>query len=544
MLIHKKLFPVCVLPILMRYAAGFLFIAVLLLFFAPTCIAIIPVFSQIPEYETIKWLSTVIGFTVIQAVLSAFFADIIGLCAAFFCARRHFFGRKALLSLSAIPLSMPPVVIALSFILFFGKNGFFNQLLGIVFHGTVSIGTFLYSIGGVLLIHSFYNFPIAMRTITTVWERLPERTEQAAVLLGASPFRIFRTIIFPALLPAFCASFLIIFLYSFFSFVIILLLGGLGLSTLEVELYRAVRADMHAYRAAVIAAVETGIAGSAVFFYLRFRSMQPAGAAMQDLHRTQCKIGNGIERVFFLCTCGIIILFLVLPLCSLFLYSLRPVHAVSTAHSFIASFSLSAWKNIICSSAFWEAALQTVQIGAGTASIAVTAALFFGYCTYTKNLPFVSAVPFFPLAVSSLVLGAGWLQLQFRPSVFMLMFAQASLAWPFAWTQIETGLAKIPITVRNAALLCSASRSDAFFRVFLPLCMPAIASAFCSVFAISAGDASLPLLLHIPHFENLALMLFRFAGSYRFTESAAVAIVLALLTGGFFSINLFRNFRF
>lgn len=534
---HKKLSLAASSRAALVFAAGFLFITSLMLFFIPAGVAIIPALQKIPALEIMKQLWNAARFTLIQAAFSAFFADIIGLCAAFFCAQRNFFGRKALLALSAIPLSMPPVVIALSFILFFGKNGFLNQLLSVLFHGRLSVGTFLYSIGGVLLIHSLYNFPIAMRTITTVWEQLPEKTEQAAVLLGASSFRIFRTIIFPALLPAFCSSFLIIFLYSFFSFVIILLLGGLGISTLEVELYRAVRINMYANHAAVIAAVETGIAAGAVWLYLRIRSMQHTGRCVQDLHRTRRNITRGSERLLFLITGGLIILFLIFPLCSLFLYSMRPLHTMSESHSFIESFSLTAWKNLIFSVAFWQAVLQTIQIGFCSASIAVITAIFFGYCTYGRRIPFISALPFFPLAVSSLVLGVGWLQLRFRPSLLMLIFAQASLAWPFAWAQIETGFAKIPTTVHHAALLSSASRSEAFFRVFLPLCTPAIVSAFCSVFAISAGDASLPLLLHIPQFENLALMLFRFAGSYRFTESAAIAIVLALLTGGLFSLR-------
>ena len=129
------------------------------------------------------------------------------------------------------------------------------------------------------------------------------------------------------------------------------------------------------------------------------------------------------------------------------------------------------------------------------------------------------------------------MKLDIVPSLLLLVIVQSSLAWPFAWMQIETGLAKIPRSVLDAARLLSSSRTDAFFRVFLPLCKTGIISALCCVFAISAGDASLPLLLHIPNFENLALMLFRFAGSYRFTESAGIAVILAVLTGSLFYIQ-------
>ena len=66
------------------------------------------------------------------------------------------------------------------------------------------------------------------------------------------------------------------------------------------------------------------------------------------------------------------------------------------------------------------------------------------------------------------------------------------------------------------------------------------AAAFC--FAISAGDASLPLMLKISNFENLSLMIFRLAGSYRFNESAVIAFALILLVcAGFLLSELESN---
>ena len=187
--------------------------------------------------------------------------------------------------------------------------------------------------------------------------------------------------------------------------------------------------------------------------------------------------------------------------------------------------------------AFWVAVRQTVQTGISTAVLSVAAALFFAYTAFQSNRQWHKSLPLLPFAVSSVILGSGWLKLDIAPSLLLLIIVQSSLAWPFAWMQVEIGLAKISGSVLDAARLLSVSRTDAFFRVFLPLCKTGIVSALCCVFAISAGDASLPLLLHIPNFENLALMLFRFAGSYRFTESAGIAVILAVLTGFLFFIQ-------
>ena len=509
---------------------GVLFCAVLIAFFVPLGAAIAPSFASDASAAAFRSLWKAARFTVMQAFLSAAGASGIGLCAAFFCARRKFFGRKLLLSLSAIPLSVPPVVIALAFILFFGKNGFVNKLLAAVSAGQLSLGTFLYSTGGIVLVHTFYNFPITMRTVSAAWEQLPEETEQVALLLGASPLRIFRTVIFPALKAPLCASFVIIFLYCFFSFVIILLLGGLGVTTLEVELYQTIRRDIHAGTAARIALLETGIATAAVGLYAYLRSRTPDHVERTQYARTRLNIGGAAESVFFTVLICIICFCLLLPLGSLVWYSLSSPKAPLTI-------TVEAWRQLLQRSHFWLAVWNTVQTGIGTAVFSVTAALFFAYIAFQSNRTRRQSLPLIPFAVSSVVLGVGWLKLDAAPSMLLLVIVQSSLAWPFAWMQIETGLAKIPRSVIDAARLLSASRADAFFRVFLPLCKTGIVSALCSVFAISAGDASLPLLLHIPNFENLALMLFRFAGSYRFTESAGIAVILALLTGLLFFIQ-------
>ncbi len=511
-------------------SGGVLFCAVLIAFFVPLGIAVFPAFDGGASAAAFRPLWKAARFTVMQAFLSAAGASGIGLCAAFFCARRRFFGRKLLLSLSAIPLSVPPVVIALAFILFFGKNGLLNKLLAALSAGQLSIGTFLYSTGGIVLVHAFYNFPITMRTVSAAWEQLPVETEQAALLLGASPLRIFRTVIFPALKAPLCASFVIIFLYCFFSFVIILLLGGLGVTTLEVELYQTIRRDIHASTAAHIALAETGIAAAAVGLYAYLRSRIADHAENTQYARIRLSIGGAAEHIFFAVLICVICFCLLFPLGSLVWYSLSSPKASLTI-------TADAWRQLLQRPHFWGAVRHTMQTGIGTAVLSVTAALFFAYAAFQSNRKWYKSLPLIPFAVSSIILGSGWLKLDTMPSLLLLVIVQSSLAWPFAWMQIETGLAKIPRSVLDAARLLSSSRTDAFFRVFLPLCKTGIISALCCVFAISAGDASLPLLLHIPNFENLALMLFRFAGSYRFTESAGIAVILAVLTGSLFYIQ-------
>ncbi|WP_252723459.1 ABC transporter permease subunit [Treponema pedis] len=164
--------------------------------------------------------------------------------------------------------------------------------------------------------------------------------------------------------------------------------------------------------------------------------------------------------------------------------------------------------------------------------------MFFAYITvFSKPKKITAIIPYLPLAVSSVMLGFGWTLLRPNGSVAVLILAQSALAWPFAWTQIQIPLLRIPKNIFNAALIFSANKQDAFFRCIIPLCKRGVISAFGFVFAISAGDASLPIILNIPRFENLSLLLYDYASSYRFAESAAVAVILAVITGFVFFLQ-------
>lgn len=522
---------------------GLIFFLVLLSFFLPLILSFVPLFSSRFDFSHITGVKSsfdflqifrIAAFTVSQAFFSAALACAVGFAAAYFCARKNFRGRKFLMALSSVPLCVPAIIVALSFIIFFGNNGILNSFLKSLLNQDEPPVNFVFSMTGVIIIHGFYNFPLAMKTISQVWERLSEDEPNAALLLGASKFRIFKTITFPALLNSIAVSFLLIFLFCFFSFIIILLFGGLALTTLEVELYKAARTKLDMNLAAKIALTEISAALILILIYSNLqKKMRVQNENLKGIRERTSIKGFG-QKVFFSFTIFIIILFLIAPLFSIFLHSTYNVNYTSIFNKF---FYFKAWKNIFLSRTFWTALWTSIKIGILTALVNLIASLFFAYITVFYNRRKIYAVPYLPLAVSSVMLGFGWLLLKPNGTELILIFAQSSLAWPFAWTQIQTSLLRIPQNIINAAVLLSPDKKTAFFKVIVPLCKKGIFSALAFVFAISAGDASLPIVLNIPRFNNLALLIFDYASSYRFVESSAVAVVLSLITGFVFFLQ-------
>ena len=62
----------------------------------------------------------------------------------------------------------------------------------------------------------------------------------------------------------------------------------------------------------------------------------------------------------------------------------------------------------------------------------------------------------------------------------------------------------------------------------------------CALVAISAGDATLPLVLSMQKFSTLSLFTYRLAASYRFTEACVSGLILGLVC----SIVFFAAKRF
>ena len=468
-------------------------------------------------------------FTITHSFLSSLLAILVSLPISFFCANRSFFAKRFLLSLSSIPLTMPAIIIAISYILFFGNNGLFtialSKLIGF------KINSFLYSIFGIIIAQGFYNFPIAMRVITESWQKVPQNEKECATLLGASPWLIFKTITMPYILPSILSSFLLIFLFCFFSFVIILLFGGVGISTIEVEIYKCVNFLFDEKLGAKLCASEFIFGIFLLNVYSYFKSKNEIETSKAETNKTTKKISGKWEVISFTFLILLVIFFLILPIASILLYSF---YSVQYEYSSIYSLTLKAWGAVIFSSSFYKAFFNTLYIAFATVTISILASLFFSYIRFfyirSSYLDFLTLLP---LATSSIMLGFGWNIIN-AGNIIVLILTQSSLLWFFAYTQFQLNMSKIPKNLIESSLLLSKSKVITFFKVILPLSYKGLLSGVAFVFAMSASDASLPLMLGIENFNTLALQLFNYASSYRFSESAVLAMILLIISSCMF----------
>src|SRR5579864_3484896 len=153
--------------------------------------------------------------------------------AAYAIRRHHFRGRDLAMNLFTAPLLLPSIVLGLGILL--------------VFVQVKLLGTFT----GLMAAHLVVTTPYIIRIIATALATLPPSVEEAATMLGASPFTVFRRITLPLLIPAFVASAALAFLISFDEVVISLFITGPRLRTLPVEIFDYVDSQTDPLTAAI-----------------------------------------------------------------------------------------------------------------------------------------------------------------------------------------------------------------------------------------------------------------------------------------------------
>ena len=118
------------------------------------------------------YMQHLILFTLKQALLSAGLSLALGFPLGWLLARYRFPGKELVRAFTLVPFVLPPITVALGFILFFGYAGYLNRGLMALFGLSSPPLRVLYSLWGIVLAHAFYNSPVFSRFVSAAWEGL------------------------------------------------------------------------------------------------------------------------------------------------------------------------------------------------------------------------------------------------------------------------------------------------------------------------------------------------------------------------------------
>ena len=132
-----------------------------------------------------------IYLTLLVAAVSVPANVLFGIAAAWAITRFDFAGKRLLTTLIDLPFAVSPVVAGLIFVQLFGRQGWFGPWL---FEHDIKI---IFAVPGIVLATIFVSFPFVARELIAVMEASGREEEEAANLLGANGWQIFRRVTLP-----------------------------------------------------------------------------------------------------------------------------------------------------------------------------------------------------------------------------------------------------------------------------------------------------------------------------------------------------------
>lgn len=383
------------------------------------------------------------------------------------------------------------------------------------------------SIGAILAAHVFFNIAVVVRTVGSQWRRIDHHLFDAAATLGSSPAEIFRRVTLPLLRPSLAAAASIVFLFTFTSFGVVLILGGYPLATLEVEVYRQAVVLFDLPLAAALAIVQLVGISAALYFYSRYQERHSATWAAASEDSIPPATGRVLLAIYV--AVGVTLMALAIPL----------VQLVQRSFGFFG--------DLFGSDLVVGDPLAAIRNSLVTAVVATSIAVIVGILAAT----FVShregslsrwfdATLMLPLGTSAVAIGLGFIvalewPIDLRASLILVPVAHALVATPFVVRITLPAMRSIDPDLRHAAATMGASPLRVWRRVDLPLISRAGLVAAGFSMAISLGEFGATSFVARPNTATIPTLIFRLLsrpGPTSFGMAMALSVILAGITAG------------
>ena len=448
--------------------------------------------------------------TLAQATLATAVCVALGIPGALVLYRRAFPGRDLLRGVVTVPFVLPSVVVGVAFHALVTRGG---PLEDLGLDGTLS---------AVVAALAFFNYGLVVRTVGTMWSRLDPRAVEAARALGASPMRAFATVTLPALAPAIASAASLTFLFCATAYGVVLVLGGVGIGTIETEIYRLTTQYLDLRGAAVLSVVQLGVIALALWVAERAR------AATQTRLRLRTEAPTSRLRAAdapaLAVTTVTVVGLLVAPMAVLVMRSLQRDGAWTLAN--YTDLGTTGGRSALLVTV-WEAAVNSVSVAVAAAAIALT--LGVAVCLVVSRRPRSRALArvitgldaafMLPLGVSAVTVGFGFLITLARPplaltrSWWILPLAQAVVAVPLVVRTLLPALRAIDPRQREAAAALGAGPGRVLLSVDGPQLLRAGGLAAGFALATSLGEFGATSFLARPQEPTLPVVVYRLIGS-------------------------------
>ncbi|ONN65624.1 putative 2-aminoethylphosphonate ABC transporter permease subunit [Herbaspirillum sp. VT-16-41] len=392
-----------------------------------------------------------------------------------------------------LPLLAPSLLPGIALIYLFGNQGLFKEWMD----GSI------YGFWGILLGEVFYTFPHAMMILLSALSQADGRLYDAAHAMGASRWRIFRTVTLPATRYGIFGALCLVFTLTITDFGVPKITGG-AYSVLAVEAYKAVVGQQQFGRGALIGLLllVPALLTFALDGWLQRRQRANMSSRSEVYVPRPDWRRDGVNLLAVALIAAAILMMIVVAM-GASLVKLWPYNLQLTLQHYD-------FDNM--DGGGWLAYFNSLKLACGT-SVVGTVVIFSGAWLMEKTRgqaplsALLRMLCFLPMAVPGLVLGLGSLLFFNHPAnPFNFLYGTMSLLvlcsivhfYTTAHLTAVTALKQLDPEFEAASLSLKVPLLKTFIRVTVPLCLPQMLEIFRYLFVSSMTTVSAVIFLYRP----------------------------------------------
>jgi iron(III) transport system permease protein len=436
--------------------------------------------------------------TLILGIATMILLVAIGFCFAYLTTRGPRWLRKPLKIIALLPLAAPPYIFAISLITLFGKNGLINNFFNLNFN--------IYSWTGVITAQVLAFLPLSYMMIENVLNAVNPSLEESASDMGASEFRIMRSITIPLAAPGLLKAALLVFVMTIAEFGNPAILGG-RTPFLAPDTYLMITGEADFNMASVLSVAL--IAPCLVIFILHNFVLAGKGYTTIVGKPTAAEprpIDPAIKIPFF-----IVSLFMaVMVLLSFGVIVLGAfVKIVGVDNTFVIDHMLNTQSN----TAIWNS--FEISLGAGLVGALVGTLL--AYVIMRGKFPgrrLMEMLALSGFALPGTVIGVGYIIAFNRPPFLLtgtIWIIILNCVFRFLAVGVEAGISKlhqISVEIEEASSDLGADFLTVFFKVILPIMFSAFVAGFIYTFMTTMMSLSSVIFLVSPGYDLASVYIF------------------------------------
>ena len=486
-------------------------------------------FENFSRFWTSSMYQQALWNTIFIGVVVTILATVVAVPAAYFVARVDIPFKPLILSLSIIPLISPPFIGAYSWVVLFGRSGivsqYVNQWFGIQMPP-------VYGHFGVILSMVLSNFTYVFLFVQGALTAVDPHLEESARVMGASRWRILRTVVLPLAIPPMLAGAMIVLIEALGEFGTPAVLGG-EMYVLSTLMYFQIHGFFNLNAASAIALVNVLITLGAILFLIRVNKKRRFVTVGSTTRRAALQTGRGIRIVANAYVWGLLALAL-----------LPQVVVVFT--SFAEKWPGTLWPTQYGWGNYqyvFSRVVEPLQNSLILAAIATIACVIFGTLTgyvaerksfagkwaldLTIMLPFI--LPGIVTGVALLVTyNSGPIALTGTAAIIVIGYFVRRIA--YIYRSVVAAVTQIDLKMEEASTMAGATWGTTMRKVTIPLIAPGILAGAIIVFTTLISEMSTTVMLYSARWKTISIAIYERLETQEIAAAAAIGSITILVT--------------